>query len=412
MPDPVELTRTDLRRLFLLKQGLAGEPAAPSPKVLLSLVRQLGCVQVDAVRRVDNSQHLVLWSRMPGYQRKLLDHLLWKQRSLFEYWAHAASIVLSENYLIHQFQMRRYDQPRSAWGRRFKAWVNENDTFRRYLLEALEAVDVIDQNDLEDRSVTQWGSGGWTSGRQVPMMMTYLWRKGQAVIAGRSGQRKQWALTQRVFPHWAELEPLSDAEVVRRAVLIALNALGAGTAAHIREHFIRGYYPKLEDRLDELVESGELLKVVLADGAGRQDQPWYMLPQDVPRLADLRQDGWGARTTLLSPFDNLICNRQRTLELWDFDYKMEIYVPKAKRVYGYYVMPILHRDELVGRLDPQFDRQSRRLVVHAFHFEQGQDARVIAAAVRPELERLREYLGAEEIAVGDSIQPVVRREWA
>jgi uncharacterized protein YcaQ len=408
---PLELTLADVRRLFLYKQRLVGKAPGSTPESLLALVRQLGCVQVDAVRRIDHSQHLVLWSRMPGYSETLLDHLLWRKRELFEYWAHAASIVVTENYPIHQFQMRIYDQPRSAWGRRFLAWVEENDSFRRYLLKTLEAGDVIDQNDLEDRSVSSWGSGGWTSGRQVPMMMTYLWRKGQAVIAGRAGQRKLWALTERIFPRWSEIDPLSDEDVIREAVLISLSALGAAPASHIKDHFIRNYYLDLEERLDEWVEAGKIIQVTLQSDLSRRVQPWYMLAEDEPLLEQVRLDGWQARTTLLSPFDNLICNRQRTLQLWEFDYKMEIYVPKAKRVYGYYVMPILHGDELVGRLDPQFDRQTNRLIIHAFHVEPGQDSKAIAAAVRPELERLKDYLGATEIEVGDAIRPLVRKQW-
>jgi uncharacterized protein YcaQ len=404
---PIELTLKDARRLFLLKQGMAGDPPEPTPEGLLKLIRQMGCVQVDAVRRVDHSQHLVLWSRMPGYQREWLDHLLWQERSLFEYWAHAASIVLAENYPIHHYQMRTYNQPRSAWGRRFQAWVAENDAFRRYLLEALEAGGVVDQKDLEDRSETQWGSGGWTSSRQVPMMMTYLWRKGQAVIAGRNGQRKLWALTEQIFPEWGKIELLADEEVARQAIRIALGALGAAPATHIKEHYIRNYYPGLEERLAELVETGEILEASISDGSERQEVPWYLLALDEPLLSDLRRDNWKARTTMLSPFDNLICNRRRTLQLWDFEYKMEIYVPKAKRVYGYYVMPILHGDELVGRLDPQFDRQANTLIVHAFYTEPGVDQIKIAAAVRPELERLRDYLGAESIEVGEGVESAV-----
>jgi uncharacterized protein YcaQ len=397
LSDSIELTLTDVRRLFLLKQGLAGDPAQPTPEGLLELMRRMGCVQVDAVRRIDHSQHLVLWSRVPGYRQSLLDHLLWDERSLFEYWAHAASIVLTENYPIHQFQMRHYDEPQSAWGRRFLAWVEENDAFRRYLLQALAADGVVDQNDLEDRSVSQWGSGGWTSGRQVPMMMTYLWRKGQAVIAGRKGQRKIWALTEHIFPDWDQQEPLDDEEAGRQAVLIALGALGAAPASHIKEHFIRGHYPGLEDRLEELVESGRILKVSVSVENGNRAEPWYILADDAPRIAEVRGDGWRGRTTLLSPFDNLICNRQRTRLLWDFDYKMEIYVPKTKRIYGYYVMPILQGDGLVGRLDPQFDRKSNKLVIHAFHVEEGIDLEDVAAAVQPELERLADYLGAGAI---------------
>jgi hypothetical protein len=290
--------------------------------------------------------------------------------------------------------------------------VEENDSFRRYLLKALEDGGVVDQNDLEDRSVSQWGSGGWTSGRQVPMMMTYLWRKGQAVIAGRNGQRKSWALSRHIFPQWEDFDPLADDEVVRRAILIALGALGAAPAAHIKEHFIRSSYPNLEDRLAELVDSGQVVKAVVKGQEGPFLEPWYLLAEDEARLDEIRQDGWRARTTLLSPFDNLICNRQRTLMLWDFDFKLEIYVPKAKRVYGYYVMPILQGEALVGRLDPQYDPKKNRLSIHAFHVEEGIDPAVLAAAIRPELERLAQYLGAEAIEVAQGVTNEIRGKLA
>jgi hypothetical protein len=161
-----------------------------------------------------------------------------------------------------------------------------------------------------------------------------------------------------------------------------------------------------------LVDSGQVVKAVVKGQEGPFLEPWYLLAEDEARLDEIRQDGWRARTTLLSPFDNLICNRQRTLMLWDFDFKLEIYVPKAKRVYGYYVMPILQGEALVGRLDPQYDPKKNRLSIHAFHVEEGIDPAVLAAAIRPELERLAQYLGAEAIEVAQGVTNEIRGKLA
>ena len=231
-------------------------------------------------------------------------------------------------------------------------------------------------------------------------MLSRLWQRGDVVIGGRNGQRRFWALMDRWLPNWTPREPLSEREAVRRAAQISLKALGVGTPVHIRNHFIRGHYDGLEEVLVELVKEGRLTRVAVEGNEGLWPGEWYVHVEDLSLLSWL-SDHWTPRTVLLSPFDNLICDRARTLAMWDFDFTMEIYVPKVQRKYGYYVMPILHGDRLVGRIDPKMDRASDTLIVNASYAEPHAqvDPRVAEATART-VEDLAKFLGASRVKYG------------
>src|SRR5262249_16508234 len=157
-----------------------------------------------------------------------------------------------------------------------------------------------------------------------------------------------------------------EREVVVRAAQRSLRALGVARVPHIQGHFLRGRYPGLTGVLAELEAAGRIVRVHVLDGDGRRRPgPWFVHPDDLPLRAPLASGDWPPRTTLLSPFDTLICDRARTRALFDFDFRVEIYTPPAQRQYGYYVMPILHGDRLIGRIDPQFDRRQKRLTINA-----------------------------------------------
>jgi uncharacterized protein YcaQ len=187
---------------------------------------------------------------------------------------------------------------------------------------------------------------------------------------------------------------LDDAEVTRRAVLLALRALGVARARHIRAHFTRGRYPTLPATLAALRAEG-LIEPVAIDGLTGE---WWVRADDVDAL---RGDDFRPRTVLLSPFDNLLCDRARTEELFGFSHRLEIYTPKAKRRWGYFVLPILHGERLIGRADLRMDRRAGRLVAPAIHREDGAPrGKAIARAIRRELERLARWQGAGEVELG------------
>jgi uncharacterized protein len=386
------LDLTLARRLAVSRQRLAGAPPAngQGPEAIMSVAADLGGLQLDPISVVARSHQLVLWSRLGRYDRGDLEGLLWRERRLFEYWTHAAAIVCTEDYPIHSLLMRRYPSARYA---RMRAWLAENQALRRSILGQLRAGGPLPTRALEDRSQTAWRSSGWTAGRNVDRMLDALWTQGRIMVAGRQGQQRVWDLAERWLPAWAPTRRPPEREVVRLAAQRSLQALGVATARDIDRHFTAGRYPGLAAVLAGLERAGQVERVRLADDGRELPGPWYVHADDLPLLERLEAGDWRPRTTLLSPFDNLIINRERTERLFGFHYRMEIYVPKAARRFGYYVLPVLHGDRLIGRVDPAMDRASGRLVVNAVHAEP--DAAAAAGpAVAAAIGELAAFLGA------------------
>jgi uncharacterized protein YcaQ len=226
------------------------------------------------------------------------------------------------------------------------------------------------------------------------------------MVAGRQGIQKVWDLAERVLPEWTPREKLSAREATRRAVEKSLRTLGVATARHINYHYIRGRYPNLNGVLAELEKEGKIKRVEIKDDGRAWSGVWYIHADDEPLLDRLSNTHYAIRTTLLSPFDNLICDRKRTQQLFNFDYTMEIYVPKHKRKYGYYVLPILHGDRFIGRVDPEMDRERGALKVNAVYAEP--DApKAAGGAVAGAIEDLAAFLGAREIRYNRRRVPAV-----
>ena len=292
----------------------------------------------------------------------------------------------------------------AAWLRRTAAWSAENASFREHLLDRLEADGPLVAAAIEDRSQTPWTSTGWGQVREasVDRMLALLWVQGEVGVSRREGGRRLWDVLARCLPAAVPRETLSDRQVARRAALRALRMLGVARAPHIRAHFTRNRYPGLEAVLAELEADGVIVPVTVGDLGGR----WWVHAADAERLAELNSgsERSGGRTTLLSPFDNLLCDRARTEQLFGFSHRLEIYVPRAKRRWGYFVLPILHGDRLVGRADLAVDRAAERLVVHALHREpDAPRGRAIGAAVGRALERLAAWRGAGEVELGGAV---------
>lgn len=410
---PRTITPTLARRLAVTRQRLAGPRPAAGADGMMAVVRDLGCLQLDPIAVVARSHLLVLLSRLGPYDPAHLDALLWQERALFEYWAHCASIVLTEDYPLHRPLMTAYATRETEYSRRLRAWVAENASLRAGILARLAADGPLLSKQLQAESgaVAQgWHSTGWTSGRNVSRMLDHLWITGEIMVAGRSGIQKQWDLAARCLPAWAPTEPLPAREVVRRAAQQSLRALGVARARHIQTHFIRGRYPGLGAVLDDLEAEGRIVRVAVEGEGRRLPGPWYLHAADLPLLDALAAGDWAPRTALLSPFDNLICDRRRAALLFDFDFRIEIYTPKAQRTYGYYVLPILHGDRLIGRLDPSFDRRARRLTLHAVHAEADAPTDETAGpAVAGAIAELAGWLGAREISLPAGLPPAWQR---
>ena len=313
------------------------------------------------------------------------------ERALFEYWAHEASYVLSEDLPIHRWAMR--PPSGGAWRAKQNAWWEAEHEFRAHILERLErggpAARARHRRPRDrptgERPTTAAGRGP----PNVARMLDLMWVRGQVGISRRDGAQRVWDLLERCLPADAPREELSDEEVTRRAVPYALRALGAGRIPHIRAHFTRGRYPHLAGGPRGAAEGGR-------GRAHRGRRPRR-------RLVDQHATTSRRSTTTSSPaprccrpFDNLLCDRARTEALFGFTHRLEIYTPQAKRRWGYFVLPVLDGDRLVARIDLAMDRKRNVLVAREVYAEpkvpRGQR---LPKAIRRELERLAAWRGAD-----------------
>jgi hypothetical protein len=257
-------------------------------------------------------------------------------------------------------RMQRWPAGLTAWPERVRAWLRDNEAFRRYTLRELERRGPLLSRELEDRATVPWASNGWTGNRNVTQMLQFLSARGEVAVAGRRGRQRLWDLAGRVFPR---VEPLAHDEADAFIAERTLRSLGIARRGPGRAAVVDGIPGTW---------------VVDAAALDQMDEP---LPP---------------RTTLLSPFDRLIHDRDRAEALFRFRYRLEIYVPKAKREYGYFVLPVLHGDRLVGRIDPELDRTHGVLRVNAVHWEV--DAEPGAAPLAEAVDSLAADLGATEVA--------------
>jgi uncharacterized protein YcaQ len=366
----------------------------------MDVVRGLGMIQLDPTSVVARTDHLVPFSRLGTRFRVAdLERLLWDERALFEYWVH---IVPAEDLPIHQVSMRRYPD-RGPYGelarrRYIAAWLRANASFRRYVLRELRMRGPLRARDLEDRTAEGWETGGWNDdrGRSVAMMLDVLWNKGEVMIVGRDGQQRLWDLAERRLP---EVPAWSPREVADRVVERQLRAHGVATANDVGWLF-DGRAPGWERALQRLERDGVAIPVRI-EGIGG----------DRYAHAATLEGPFRGRTVLLSPFDDLISDRDRTEALFDFLFRLEIYVPKAKRRWGYFVLPILDGDRLIGRVDPRFDRRTRVLHLQAVHAEPDVGASS-APRVAKAVAELARWLGAERTSLDGDVPPPWRTSLA
>ncbi len=352
------LTKKQARRIAVRAQLLD----APRPRDLLEVVRRLTLLQVDPTAAIAPNADLVAWSRLgSAYRPEQLTRALEQERTLFEFNALIRPMDDLGLYLA------------GAGGRRgvgrVGTWLRDNDSFRRDILELLRRSGPLASRDIPDTCVVSWASTGWTNDRNVTQMLEFLQARGQVAISGRVGRERLWDLPERVYPAGVEVPSLQEAERSKdERRLAALGIARAQARAMPMEPIHVG-------------EAGEPAVVEGVKGEWRVDSRYL-------------GDGFKGRTALLSPFDRLVHDRVRTEELFDFEYTLEMYKPAAKRRWGYFALPILHGDRLVGKLDAIADRKASVLRVNAIH-EDVSFSPAVSRAVRKEIDDLGAWLGLD-----------------
>jgi uncharacterized protein YcaQ len=348
------LGRTEARRIAVRAQILD----VPRPTDLVAVVRRLTLLQIDPTAAIAPSADLVAWSRLgSSYRPAQLQQALERDRVLFEHNAMVRPISDLGLYLAGAAS-----RPSSE---RTREWLRANDRFRRDILDLLGASGPLLSRDIPDTSVVAWPSTGWTNNRNVTQMLEILMWRGEVAISGRRGRQRRWDLAGRVYP--ADVPEVSVDEARRRRDERRLRSLGIARAK-------AAVVPEPAD----VGEAGEPATVEGVDGTWRVDPEAIGQP-------------FTGRTALLSPFDRLVHDRVRAAELFDFEYTLEMYKPKAKRRWGYYALPVLHHDRLVGKVDATADPNSGTLLVHAIH-EDVPFTPAMTDAVHHELDELASWL--------------------
>jgi uncharacterized protein len=351
------LTKTQARRIAVRAQLLD----APRPENLLAVVERLTLLQVDPTAAVAPNADLVAWSRLgSSYRPEQLKQALEVDRTLFEFDALIRPMSDLGLYLAGASDRPSHERTRK--------WLRDNDRARREILQLLERSGPLASRDIPDTCTVAWASTGWTNNRNVTMMLELMQARGEVAIAGRVGRERLWDLAERVYSsgETRSVEEAGRSKDERR--LAALGIARAQARAMPMEPIHVG-------------EAGEPAVVEGVKGEWRVD----------PRYLDGRFKG---RAALLSPFDRLIHDRGRTEELFDFEYTLEMYKPAAKRRWGYFALPILYGDRLVGKLDAIADRKAGMLRVNAIH-EDVSFNKAMAAGVRREIDDLAAWLGLE-----------------
>jgi uncharacterized protein YcaQ len=373
------LSLQEARRLAILATQLAG----PRPAALLDVVERLTRVQVDPTSAVERAERLTLWSRLGAYDRDELRRLLEESpRRLFEY---RAFLVPLSDLPLQRPAMLRY--PRNDYGRGdyVGGWLRDNAQFRAYVLDELRSRGPLLTRDLDDRADVPWQTSGWNDGKNLGRMLEALWNGGQIAISRREGTQRVWDLWEHVLPEAEELpDPVVAVELLDRQLRArGFDRTGWGGALEV------GELPFRHEAEESLRADGVAVPLEI-DGLPGE----WLAHADA--LAELDAGAWQPRTTLVGPFDPLVADRDRALKLFDFRFKLEIYIPVAKRDYGYYVLPILHGDRLIGRIDPVMDRKRGVFTVNAVYAEP--DAPADAwPAVAAAIHELAAWLGATEV---------------
>ncbi len=407
--DTPELTAASARRLALTKQHLAGAlPARPGRDDIISTVRDIAFVQWDPVAVVAPSHLIALWARLGRYNTADVEKMLWEDRSIFLHWTPTAWLVLTEDYPLYLTLMKGYpDSLTSSWGsqrERAGKFLASHRALRERVLKELGS-GPLRLTGFGSYASTRRKGDEWSPGSDLSTMLSHLHMAGEVMVAGREAGQNIWGLTGDFLPAWAERKVLPQAAMEKMAAERAIKALGTATRREIHHYFIRGRYNDIGGALASLLKDGTIRKVKVEGWKGRDDI--YIHCDDLPLHAIIESGAWKPRMSLLAPFDNMICSREWTKRLFQFEYVHEQFLPREKRRFGAFVLPVVNGDRVIGRIDPKLDIEGGILHVNSVHAEPGMADEHAAPLLRETIQRFSEFLGAEEVAY----TRVVPREW-
>lgn len=374
-----QLTLSQARLLALAGQGLT---KATKPASVLETVDTMGVLQIDSVNVFERAHYLPLYSRLGPYEKSELDNLHGgKHPALLEYWAHEASFIRTEDYPLFNFRMESNQRgSRSRW----ENWAQENREFLDWIKNEIRTRGPLATSDFEHERAERKGS--WWGWSDVKHALEYMFMYGELVSGGREGFTRLYALPEQVLPKKLITKSIEQNKARKTLLLRAAKSSGVATAKDLADYY-RQLMPIVKPLIQELVAERKLIETKV--------EGWkeiaYLLPETtVPKEKP-------SKTTLLSPFDPLVWFRPRTERLWDFHYRIEIYTPEPKRIYGYYTLPILWNGKIAGRIDLKNDRQNRALLIQSAWHEPQIDPAALALDLSNHLSQTAKWQGCNDI---------------
>jgi uncharacterized protein len=348
------LKSEQVRQLALKSQGLLMNDFGDKKSGVLSLIQHLGYVQIDTLSVVARAHHHTLWSRLPDYNEKYLTGLLEEDKSIFEYWSHAASYLPMSDY--------RFSLPRKKIFAEGKShWFAQDKKVMKYVLDKIKAEGQLQSKDFEFKRTDP---GNWYEWKPAKKALEQLFMDGTLMVARRQGFQKVYDLTEKVLPEGVNTAMPSEKEYAEYLVRKTIEANGIVEEKEIT-YLRNGLKDSVNKALKRLIKSGEYMEVLIEDF---KDSPYVT---SVKKIQELENTKINRNIHLLSPFDNMVIQRKRLQRLFAFDYQIECYVPESKRKYGYFCLPVLYGDKFVARFDPKADRASKIFYIKSIHFENG-----------------------------------------
>jgi uncharacterized protein YcaQ len=368
--NPITLSKSAARRVVLDAQMLNGKSGAePGKAGLRRIIDRLGYIQIDTINIIERAHHHVLWTRQPGYAPAMLHDLQAADRAVFEYWAHAMSFLPMPDYRFSLPRMRQFRDPAHPW---MQYMTTREKLPLELVMNRIRAEGPLTAKDFTHPADRK--RGPWWDWKPAKSALELLFWQGELMISERRNFQKVYDLTERVLPPETDTRTPGAREMAEHVIRRSLGALGIAGAKEIQEYLLPtaardSKFPAvawdiLIRTIGELVEEKAVIPV-LVDGL--KDNKLYALRGAAERIAETPKPK--GSVALLSPFDNLIIQRDRTRRLFDFQYMLECYTPGPKRVHGYFVLPVLFGDRLVGRIDPQADRKSGRMILRSVALE-------------------------------------------
>lgn len=398
-----------LRAMVLHTQRLTTPHAAspaPTPDTIVDLVTALGYVQVDTLHVVNRAHDVTLWARFGSYDLDAFHKLIYtaNQRTLYEGWGHAASIIPLEHYRYHRWRTDR----RVSFNPGYREWLNKKDN-RELVVQTLERI--RSEGGLHVGAFESKGSprGVWYDWRPSKMALEALFAWGDLMVADRVNFQRVYDVRERVLPGWVDTTPVAPDEARRFCLEQAAKALGVFEPRHLTLYAYMRATPA-RSIVRTLIEEGVLVEI---QGESMNGVKTWMVHRDNLPLLQRAAEGElkAERTTFLAPFDSLFWAWDRDQRLWGFTQLLECYKPAAERVYGYFCFPILHQDRLVGRFDPKLDRTSGVLHLNALYLEPGIEADdELVAGVATAMRDFLAWHGAKSLKIGKSDPPAFRKK--